>query len=268
MKFDPSFRFHFLPKEVILCVIQNLETIDDLFHVFHLLQSEKQTDGVVREFCHQMIKVYELPQYNLDVAFFWNLSCFGKPDLCRHPTVCLKCRLYGKGRCLKCKSPVDLTTARDFNREGCNNMIDNTGVIKSKGLMGSNDPTLSCKCNDLVICSCGKSYHPDVYEMVKLTRDFDCDCARTRDGCELCCKKCDKCANIGCHRNHHFTVTSIDRIWLSPPCESEFCQGEPHCCGVKIYGEWDYMSCPDSNGESFLIDLERKENLFDSHQDV
>jgi hypothetical protein len=260
---DQNFLFHWLPKAAIEPILQNLDQVLDICALFRVV-SPQYRHSLERVFCMQLAVGME--NMGFEGAHFIRTTCFQREQFCRLPSICLRCRLYGNGKCIRCKTQVQMNY-----KETCNPCVCQTVLVEK------NDSGRTSVCAEMIACKhCGESYHPITYEEKKRMRDWDCTCCKSpvREGCVKCTRECDQCANIGCLRKQHFQVLTEDfrhvdseelkggsftRNPTWPRCSSEWCQGNRHCCAkpanLAVWLDrdcpgdgWEYFSCPGSGG--------------------
>jgi hypothetical protein len=268
---DQNFLFHWLPKAAIEPILQNLDQVPDICALFRVVAPQYR-HSLERVFCMQLAVGME--NLGFEGAHFIKTSCFRPTEFCRMPSICLRCRLYGYGKCIRCKTELHMEYT-----ETCNPCVCQTVLIEK------NDADRTGVCAEMIACKhCGESYHPVTYEEKRRLTDWECSCFKTpiREGCVRCTRECDQCANIGCLNLRHFQVLVEEGVYKADPsmktggcvtkyptwprCNSKWCQGKRHCCAkpanLAVWLDrgcpgdgWEYFSCPGSGGSGEICPI-------------
>lgn len=219
----------YLPDLVYLMIVRNLKNRRDV-RSFYMSLDPDERGSIEFEFCKHLQKCCWSETQQLDDSF--SMIC---DSYCGNPTLCVRCYLNSKVRCIGCKQLVEDSGENEFTITKCDNFID-TNRTK--------------RCKDMQKCTCGFKYHVSEEEKVRRLIDLRCMCFLDEDeqilGCIMCTVECDQCANIGCNKDHHFRVfnkLSFKNKEQWPTCDD--CNHK-HCCAVlsKHEFEWDYCVCP------------------------
>lgn len=228
-------RLDVLPDLCLIRIAQELVDVSDVRALFWAIPFKRQVE---RKFCNRVRECLELR--GLVGEMF--PGCSEASGWCRFPTMCPRCFLYGKGRCLRCDNSAEQRFEEHHNTlMGCDGMVSTeaTGIAVT--------------CREQIWCpTCRFMYHPDEADEVVRIRDFDCEKYKTRQGCIKCTVECKWCANIGCDHRWHYRVNPdvYTRSTEWPECKD--CH-HSHCCSLfvwytnddgKLDFDWDNLRCP------------------------
>lgn len=205
------------PRTVIVRVLQYLTAKEDVRSLFLALADHWKGQMLKMHFIPAILTLYEqngLNQWGINQ--FLTSECAAADSKCGYPASCIRCYLYGTGRCSACGQHCTLSYSRDLTLEivlpfGCDADIR---VPRPDAVYDT------VRCSDAIRCmTCNFTFHPDDWEANQQLRTVMCCCSKTNKGCTQCTKECGKCGKIGCSLiDDHFII--FEEI----SCEEIFCE--------------------------------------------